>query len=217
MKHTECKKCKLRVGDCGNHFKMDGITDYDIPSQSACDQYDNCMFFQPEPQTHGNVLVSREALKLEFSKHEDRRGYLIGDWEDIIDSVDAPRLCQTPLMKIVLAMAVAIVRLTIIEKRYLIMKIVNYEKMKRHFEHVVDVKIFTVPNILTIMETFTEDLPDAVARDDIRSGKLLSTEDLQAAQRGSGKTMATIYMTGWNDALEAAADNGPSVFRYSEV
>lgn len=97
------------------------------------------------------------------------------------------------------------------------MKIVNYEKMKRHFENVVDVKLFTVPNILTIMETFTEDLPDAVARDDIRSGKFLSTENLRAAQRGLSKTMSTIYMTGWNDALEAAADNGPSVFRYSEV
>lgn len=95
------------------------------------------------------------------------------------------------------------------------MKIVNYEKMKRHFEHVVDVKLFTVPNILTIMETFTEDLPDAVARDDIRSGKFLSTEELIAAQRGP-KTMATIYMTGWNDALTAAAQ-GPSVFRFSEV
>ena len=96
------------------------------------------------------------------------------------------------------------------------MKIVNYEKMKRHFENVVDVKLFTVPNILTIMETFTEDLPDAVAREDITSGKFLSTEDLRAAQRGSGKTMATIYMTGWNDALTAAAQ-GPSVFRFSEV
>ena len=97
------------------------------------------------------------------------------------------------------------------------MKIVNYEKMKKHFENVVDVKLFTIPNILTIMETFTEDLPDAVARDDIRSGKFLSTENLQAAQRGLSKTMSTIYMTGWNDALEAAADIGPSVFRFSEV
>ena len=75
------------------------------------------------------------------------------------------------------------------------MKIVNYEKLKRHFENVVDVKLFTVPNILTIMETFTEDLPDAVSRDDIKSGKFLSTEDLREAQRGTSKTMATIYMT----------------------
>ena len=89
------------------------------------------------------------------------------------------------------------------------MKIVNYEKMKRHFDHVIDVKLFTVPNIMTFMETLTEDLPDAVARDDIRSGKF-TTEDLP-------KTKTAIYMTGWNDALEAAADNGPSVFRFSEV
>lgn len=95
------------------------------------------------------------------------------------------------------------------------MKIVNYEKMKRHFENVVDVKLFTVPNILTIMETFTEDLPDAVARDDIRSGRFLSLT-LPECKRDLN-TKSTVYMTGWNDALEATADNGPSVFRYSEV
>lgn len=91
------------------------------------------------------------------------------------------------------------------------MKIVNYEKMKRHFENVVDVKLFTIPNILTIMETFTEDLPDAVARYDISSGKFL--EPFSKAQSDGMLS----YMRGWNDALEAAADNGPSVFRYSEV
>lgn len=90
------------------------------------------------------------------------------------------------------------------------MKIVNYEKMKKHFENVVDVKLFTVPNILTIMETFTEDLPDAVARDDIRSGKFL--EPFSKAQSDGMLS----YMRGWNDALTAAAQ-GPSVFRYSEV
>ena len=31
-------------------------------------------------------LISRSALKEEFAKHEDRKGYLIGDWEDIIDN-----------------------------------------------------------------------------------------------------------------------------------
>ena len=94
------------------------------------------------------------------------------------------------------------------------MKIVNYEKLKRHFETVVDVKLFTVPNILTIIETFTEDLPDAVSRDDIRSGKFLTT-DLMV--RASSKTITSVYQTGWNDALDAAADAGPSVFRFSEV
>lgn len=31
-------------------------------------------------------LISRSALKEEFAKHEDRKGYLIGDWEDFIDN-----------------------------------------------------------------------------------------------------------------------------------
>ena len=31
-------------------------------------------------------LISRSALKEEFAKHEDRKGYLIGDWENIIDN-----------------------------------------------------------------------------------------------------------------------------------
>ena len=59
MKHSECKKCKLREGDCGHHFKMDGITDYDIPRQSACDQYDNCMFFKPEAKAKQNSKTAK--------------------------------------------------------------------------------------------------------------------------------------------------------------
>lgn len=45
MKHTECKDCKLSNGDCGHHFKMDGVTNFDIASLSACDNYGNCEFF----------------------------------------------------------------------------------------------------------------------------------------------------------------------------
>lgn len=50
MNHTECKDCKLRNGDCGHHFKMNGKgkTNYDIPSLTACDRYGDCMFFQRE-------------------------------------------------------------------------------------------------------------------------------------------------------------------------
>ena len=35
------------------------------------------------------------------------------------------------------------------------MKIANADKLKQHFENVVDVKLFTVPNILTIIDTFS--------------------------------------------------------------
>lgn len=31
-------------------------------------------------------LIDADALKEDFAKHEDRKGYLIGDWEDIIDN-----------------------------------------------------------------------------------------------------------------------------------
>lgn len=62
MKHTECGDCKLREGDCGHHFKMDGKTNYDIASLSACDQYEDCMFFKPKAKSTGD-LISREELK----------------------------------------------------------------------------------------------------------------------------------------------------------
>ena len=35
-------------------------------------------------------LIDADALKEVFAKHEDRKGYLIGDWEDLID--DAPTI-----------------------------------------------------------------------------------------------------------------------------
>ena len=62
MKHTECEDCKLRNGDCGYHFKMNGKTNYDIPSLSACDRYGNCEFFQQKEKPQGD-LISREALR----------------------------------------------------------------------------------------------------------------------------------------------------------
>ena len=40
------------------------------------------------------------------------------------------------------------------------MKIANADKLKQHFENVVDVKLFTVPNILTIIDTFSIDVND---------------------------------------------------------
>lgn len=65
MKHTECEDCKLRNGDCGHHFKMNGKTNYDIPSLSSCDRYGNCEFFQQKEKPKGD-LVSRKALKEAF-------------------------------------------------------------------------------------------------------------------------------------------------------
>lgn len=62
MKHTECKDCELGKGDCGHHFRMDGITNYDVASLSVSDPYGNCMFFKSKAKPQGD-LISREALK----------------------------------------------------------------------------------------------------------------------------------------------------------
>lgn len=40
------------------------------------------------------------------------------------------------------------------------MKIANADKLKKHFESVVDVHLFTVPTILTIIDTFSSEAPD---------------------------------------------------------
>jgi hypothetical protein len=89
MKHTECEDCELSNGDCGYHFKMDGVTNYDIASLSACDQYENCMFFKSKAKTSGD-LISREALKEVFSNYYSGYGDLatfsISRVKEIIDN-----------------------------------------------------------------------------------------------------------------------------------
>ena len=40
------------------------------------------------------------------------------------------------------------------------MKIANADKLKEHFENVVDVKLFTPAQILTIIDTFSIELPE---------------------------------------------------------
>ena len=37
-------------------------------------------------------LIDADALKEVFAKHEDRKGYLIGDWEDLIDNAPTVEL-----------------------------------------------------------------------------------------------------------------------------
>ena len=39
------------------------------------------------------------------------------------------------------------------------MKIVRADRLKHHFENVVDVKLFTPAQICTIIDTFTEEFP----------------------------------------------------------
>ncbi len=57
----ECKDCTLNEGDCGHHFSMNGITNYTIPSQTACDQFDCCMFFKPKKY---ETMTNKEAIEI---------------------------------------------------------------------------------------------------------------------------------------------------------
>lgn len=41
------------------------------------------------------------------------------------------------------------------------MLIANADRLKKHFESLVDVKLFTVHNIFTIIDTFSIDIPDS--------------------------------------------------------
>ena len=58
------------------------------------------------------------------------------------------------------------------------MKIANADKLKKHFENVVDVKLFTVPNILTIIDTFSSEVDehDLISRSELKKHKVRSTE-----------------------------------------
>lgn len=70
MIHTECKDCELSNGDCGHHFKMDGATNYDIASLSACDQYGNCMFFKSKVTMRLEEAIDHLEEMLADENHE---------------------------------------------------------------------------------------------------------------------------------------------------
>ena len=80
---TECKDCKFREGDCGNHFISNGSTNYDIASLSACDKYGNCMFFERMAESKGD-LISREALK----KALESPCWAKWEWKFICECID---------------------------------------------------------------------------------------------------------------------------------
>lgn len=56
---VQCKTCKKYKGDCGCHFRDElGHTDYDIPSEGACDIYGNCMSFE-ETRTECQIALDQ--------------------------------------------------------------------------------------------------------------------------------------------------------------
>lgn len=83
----DCKDCKLRDGDCGNHFEMNGIKHFDIPRESSCDKYGFCMFFEPEMKKMDekkcvDYLENIRKMFVEGSKRCD--GKALKDHQDYI-------------------------------------------------------------------------------------------------------------------------------------
>lgn len=70
MKYTECEDCRLREGDCGHHFKMDGKTNYDIASLNSCDRCGNCMFFKPKAPQMENIGIDKKSVVLSVWEYD---------------------------------------------------------------------------------------------------------------------------------------------------
>ena len=68
---TECEYCKLKEGDCGYHHKNNGITNYNIASLSACDQYGNCMFFKRKECNCNNKCIHYDVCKIKETNNKE--------------------------------------------------------------------------------------------------------------------------------------------------
>ena len=84
------------------------------------------------------------------------------------------------------------------------MKIANADKLKKHFENVVDVKLFTVPEICTIIDTFSTEVPD---NDPISRGEIYRKVKTECNPYGA----PTIDYEGGNKLL-GYIDRMPDVF-----
>lgn len=74
------------------------------------------------------------------------------------------------------------------------MLITNGDRLKHHFENVVDVKLFTVPEILTIIDTFSLDIPEEATLimqnflgKDLATAKLETLMNFKSTKRSVGK------------------------------
>lgn len=106
MKHTECKDCELRNGDCGHHFKseiyskMGVTTNYDIASLSACDQYGNCEFFKSKAKPKGDLEYKQMDERLmKIADHyglDSQLNMLQEECAELIQAVNKYKRIQSP-------------------------------------------------------------------------------------------------------------------------
>lgn len=63
------------------------------------------------------------------------------------------------------------------------MKIANADKLKKHFENVVDVKLFTVPEICTIIDRFSGEVDEGTPYVFHKEGDEIIVTDLEAKRK----------------------------------
>lgn len=66
----DCKTCKYLSGDCGHHHvDFEGKVHLDIPSESACNQYYQCMFWERSIESRQDEI---RRLKNLIEKHNEQ-------------------------------------------------------------------------------------------------------------------------------------------------
>ena len=88
------------------------------------------------------------------------------------------------------------------------MKIANADKLKKHFENVVDVKLFTPAQICTIIDTFSSE---------VNEEDLISREKLLERFAGKVRTIdENEHHFHYDENVIATISNAPSVFGGTE-
>lgn len=66
----ECRTCKYRFVDCGNHHvDFEGKIHLDIPSEAACDRWGQCMFWKRSIESRQDEI---QRLKNLIDKHNEQ-------------------------------------------------------------------------------------------------------------------------------------------------
>ena len=100
------------------------------------------------------------------------------------------------------------------------MKIANADKLKQHFENVVDVKLFTPAQIITIIDTFSKEVPDydCISREEVIKSlfKGFNCEDATKYGNKDSKQQTHSYST-WmlyeiSDQIEDSVESVPDIF-----
>lgn len=71
-----CNNCKLNKSDCGHHFTdWNNEVHLDIPSESCCDRFGNCMFYKKDKYNKDEIVDV--MFSYSFSESNGKEGCVI--------------------------------------------------------------------------------------------------------------------------------------------